>query len=128
MFFLDHQNFLFLLWISARTVLRWWQLEWHQKEQLSSSKFVHTNIFCKLKSKSAFFIIDQKLYIPSWRSLTLTVAELKYRTILISNSDLADLSKIYWVLENLHKTSFEALHSGHFPYEPGSESLRMKSS
>ena len=30
-----------------------------------------------------------------------TVAELKYHTILISNSDLADLSKIYWVLENV---------------------------
>ena len=31
-----------------------------------------------------------------------TVAELKYHTILISNSDLANLTKIYWVLEILH--------------------------
>ena len=44
---------------------------------------------------------------------TLTVAELKYRTILISNSDLADLSKIYWVLKNLHQISIEALICGY---------------
>ena len=42
-----------------------------------------------------------------------TVAELKYCTILISNSDLADLIKIYSVLENLHKTLIETLICGY---------------
>ena len=31
-----------------------------------------------------------------------TVAELKYRTIFISNSDLPNLSNIYWVLKKVH--------------------------
>ena len=46
------------------------------------------------------------------KTLQNTVAELKYHTILIFNSVFANLIKIYWILEYLHKTSFEALICG----------------
>ena len=43
-----------------------------------------------------------------------TVTELKYGTILFFKSDLADFSKIYWVLEKNVIISIEALICGYF--------------
>ena len=63
---------------------------------------------CTTSSKFISVTLEYKAIICAYNVCILigelldTVAELKYRTIFISNSDLPNLSNIYWILKKVH--------------------------